>query len=456
MAFALFAMVIGISASSSGEVVADFEAGMPAGVVVEHGKGVIDGEARVGKGALKAEFDGAIVDGRRPRVVIEAPGVEAAEVRGLGMWMKARTDGEPNVGLRVVAIDGAGRRLYQRRVRIRSGEAWERVELPLVEWRWGNVVGAWGEVRKLAIEVETSVLSVGFDDIAWIDGADAKAGRDWLVKLAFAGRDARMVEADGLLIATDAVEEIGEADLRRMLGNARKVRAMVKRLFGDAVRPIDHPTPAAFLIFRDAEEGGEFWKRVGKSWMAEIRVSVAGGFTVQDIATSSWDARQGADRPVYLHETVHAVLGRDVRLVIGNERHWWLHEGMANYVQLCVYPQALRAEVYPSAFARYAAGQQGLFVPVKELLSKRGTARNYAQLASVAAFLVEKRPGWLPVIARTLAEGGTAQEGLKRCGSSLEGLEKEWMEWGRVRFRVKRGVEAGHFEKPAEWNGVLP
>ena len=56
---------------------------------------------------------------------------------------------------------------------------------------------------------------------------------------------------------------------------------------------------------------------------------------------SADDAERGVRRPVYVHESTHAVVARDLRLLTGNAKHSPLQEGIATYVQLCLHPDSV-------------------------------------------------------------------------------------------------------------------
>jgi hypothetical protein len=121
-------------------------------------------------------------------------------------------------------------------------------------------------------------------------------------------------------------------------------------------------------------------------------------------------------------------------------------------VQLCLYPQSLDPAVYPREFARgIPPAGPGLLRPLKEVMGRRGMPRQYAQLASVTAYLVEEKPQWLPVIAKSLADGETTEQALKRCGTTFADLEAAWLEWGKQRFAEPAAAGEPPFKVPAEW-----
>ncbi|HEX8912123.1 MAG TPA: hypothetical protein VF796_07160 [Humisphaera sp.] len=427
---------------------ATFDTEIPGGFAQPSARASIDADAAVGGGALKVVFHATdpVVP---PDVLVPlAGGVDAAKTAGLSFHAKATGGqaGEP-VRLRVGLLDGTGRLILQRPHAVPADGKWQRVDLPLDRFRWGDVGGAWAEARTLRVTIESPFAAVWLDDVRLLARKPGDpTATESLRKLAFGDHDARVVEADGLVVATDA-PELAEADVLRVLGNMRRARAFVRRAFGDAVRPLDAPAPAALLVFADRPRMTAFWPRAGERWGARIVPPTAGGYTVQDVATSDYNGTK--DRPVWLHESVHAIAARDLRLSPGNPRHGWLQEGLANYVQLCVYPQSLPADVYPRAFAGGVQDRpQALFRPLRQVTAERVTAQQYAQVASVVAYLIEERPALLPALARGLADGEPVEKVLERAGTDVGKLEADWLAWGRKRFAAAR--DDGHFAVPKE------
>ena len=74
--------------------------------------------------------------------------------------------------------------------------------------------------------------------------------------------------------------------------------------------------------------------------------------TIQNIASSVADPKQGAGRPVFVHESVHAVLANDVRLLAQRRPTLLAAGGLASYVQACVHPKSLDVNQLAAASAR--------------------------------------------------------------------------------------------------------
>jgi hypothetical protein len=339
------------------QTLADFET-LPEGLQSTNATAAIVEDAAVGKGALRI----APADVKKMSSVwVPVAGVDPAKVGGITVQLRSTGPQSP-VRVRLVARDSKQRRLFQRAIKIDKNAAWQAYQYPFTQWRWAVTVGQWADVREIGVVVETDAEAVFVDDLRFI--APAPAGADWVRQVAFEGRDSRSVEADGILIATDATDDLTEAHLQKTLGHVRKARTLLRRIAGDATRPIDTNTPPSLLIFRDREGMAAFWQRLGVVWLVDIEPPTSGGYTVQDVATSTFDAKVGTDRPVYLHEAVHAMIGHDLRLVTNRAEHWPLHEALANYVQLCVYPESLDPNTFAVQFKK-GVTDKGFFQPLK-------------------------------------------------------------------------------------------
>ena len=336
---------------------------------------------------------------------------------------------------RLLALDAGGRPILQRRLDLGPSDELQTVTVPWTRWRWGDDTGGSpAEVRRIGLRFEAPGGELHLDDLALTPPAAGGAGKEWLRHIAFGGRDARMAEADGLLVITDAVgggEELTDADLTAILGRMRAARSFVRRLFADQVRPVEGASPAALIIFRRQEDFAAFFEALGNEWNVRIAPPSGGGLTVGNLAATTFDPKQGADRPVFLHESVHAVLGNDLRLLSGHDRHSWLHEGLASYVQLCLYPRSVDRRQLAGNFRKpIAPDGSGFFKPLGQVLGRRVPPRQYAQVGTLVAYLVDQKPQWLPIVARSLAAGGTAEEAFRACGTTPAEVQDAWMKWG--------------------------
>ena len=371
------------------------------------------------------------------RVLFDLP-EELAAGNASGVAARFRVVGDGRATLRWLGVDAQNRIIFQRKLELEPSEDLRDVSLPWTQWRWGETYGGSpSDVRRLGFRIDDSpVTEIRLDDLR-LTGRDAQGAetpKQWLLRVAFAGRDVRVAEAGGMLAATDAPDQLSDADLAKVLSRMRAVRAAVRPLFGEAVRPIEGLTPPSLLIFRGRGAFIRFFEVVGKEWNVRIVPLPLPGMTIQNIGSAVFDPKQGADRPVFLHEAVHVALANDVRLNCNAEHHSWLQEGMASYVQVCAYPELVAARRLAEAFAQPADAENREFKPLAELFGRRVNFPEYPQLASVVAYLVTEKPQWLPVIAAELVDGRTADQAFRKCGTTVPQLEEAWMKWGRAYF----------------------
>ncbi|MCU0722335.1 MAG: hypothetical protein MUC63_01740 [Planctomycetes bacterium] len=456
----VLAAALPCAAQGDGEFVfADFEAGLPEGLKAEtaEAKRAEDpGAAPSGKAFL--ELAAPAEPGEAPSVTIPLPaGAGAEKFRALAAWIRT-SPAESEVGLRWLALDGAGRALFQRKVPFDAGGTWVRVEEPFALWRWASdAVGDWSEVRAFRLRLESKgVPRVALDRVSLLPlppGAAAPDGSETVLGTAFPAGGALARRREGFLAATDAPGAT-EQDLDKVLARVLPVPKWIARAFGDAVRPVSAGRPVLVLVFRDREAFEAFYRRLGTVLRVSIGVPRAGGYAVQDTAGSFFDPQKGMERPVFFHETVHALVARNLRLLPGHESHSWLQEGIANYLQICVYPEAIDRSVYVKNFGKLPdpAGRS-FFKPLRALLTGRVQMGHYAQLASLVAFLSSEKPDLLRAFAKGLAGGETAERVLHDAGVSFEDLEKDWMAWGAKTFAPDAPVPPNGevFPLPPEW-----
>ena len=76
------------------------------------------------------------------------------------------------------------------------------------------------------------------------------------------------------------------------------------------------------------------------------------------------------------------------------------------------------------------ADGSGFFKPLNQVLAGRLATRQYAQVGTLVAYVVDQKPQWLPVVAETSSAGGDAETAFKKCGTTLPELQDAWMKWG--------------------------
>ncbi len=429
----------------------DFEAPDPA-ILTNMATATVGPEAapaKAGAGSLKV-VPAAGAMNWHVRLPIKA-GVEPCKHAALRAFVKV--EGTGPVSLRWLAVGGSSQVLFQRVVEPTPGD-WTELTVPLADFRW-DYVGDWCEVQSLALRVERgSVGALWLDDVALLPGArgaeSAWQDEAWVRDVAFAGAPHAFVASGG--IALGAEPPAAMAELAPALPRFAAVARWIDRIFAEASRPVGGNAPVNLLVFKDLASRGGFLTRLGQRWAVSIGMSNADGYTVQDFASALWSEAQRLDRPSLLHEVVHAQVARRLRVSSTNQRVFWFQEGMANYLQLALYPQSLQRQTFVAEFARGTTG--GLFLPLATLFTVNIGGQHYAQAASLVGYLVDKDLPLLRAFAQGLAAGKTAEATLVERGSSVAALEAAWLAWGRQAFAPAAPPPAGpnsHFPLPPEW-----
>lgn len=374
-------------------------------------------------------------------------------------------DGDP-VKLRLLAVDEDRTVILQRAVELPAGE-WVDVHEALRLFRWGSTrAGRWDEARELALladgaaalEVAEARLTAGTrgdrsadPDPAWIDRLVARvcagdeSGDD------DPGAPATGVwvrEAEGFRVVGPGEAPADEAAVARALARLAPIAAWLDEVAPGAARPLDDG-PIALAVLPDRATYAAFFRALGRRWRVTIEPPRTAGYTVQDVCAVADDPARGLDRPVLLHEVVHAVVARRLRLLPGHERHDWLQEGLATYLQLALFPEAMDRAGWLPLLRGLRPGTP--FAPLDGVLEGRAELRHYAQLASVIGFLVAERPGWLGEIALATARGEGLDEALEALGTTREELQRAWLTWARATLAEPTDDER-HFPVPAQWS----
>lgn len=452
--FGLLCLLVCMRAWGADGVVADFEpASQP--LPVSQNVALERSETEAGQGAAFLRIaapstqPAGLIRLPMPRDVSVAAHTELSAMFRVGNAAKA-------IDLRWLALNEQGEPIFQRRFRLPAGQTWVRIDQPLHNWRWSDSrAGDWDEVTELALRIESPAAQLDLDDVRFIGQAKQNDRAMWLLELAFKQRPTRMLSSDGLLVATDSMDGFTDEDLKRLHQDMQRIRAMIRRIFADAVRQTDQLGPVPLLVFATDAGQKEFLDRLGDAWNTVSPAVATQGYTIEDIATSTYRKELGPRRPVYLHEAVHAIVARELRLLNGREVHSPLQEGLANYVQLCVFPKSLDRRTYINNFNKPVDPTgAGFFKPLDVLLTTRATPDRYAQLASVIAYLVEKDEPLLRDVVRGLADGKGIESILRERSSGFSTLQQRWFEWGNKRFAANAPEGAGPFDIPAEFDAA--
>jgi len=382
--------------------------------------------------------------------------VELCRYESLTFALKVKAGAEP-VALRWSAVDDESRVIYQQRFdQSRSGE-WVTFDLPLPNFRWGNAfVGDWCDVRSLALSIESALEVIWLDDLSLQPGP-SKRGRlsaspdeQWYRQLGFDADAHLWLSQGGVALGVGAA--VPQSALESALPVLSAASTWIDRVFSGSVDPVAEGAPVVLFNFRDAAQADQFRQRLSEVWRVQLGGMSGSGITFQDIALATYSADLGLGRPVNLHEVVHALVARRLRVVLGLPDNKWFHEGVATYVQLAIYPDSLPARTFDQAFAR-PLGQD--FLPLAAFFEADITFARYAQASSLIGYLLEQDVALLRQIVKGLIDRKTPAAILDDAGRSVAELQDAWQSWGRQKYSPNRSLDAYvHFPKPQEWRDL--
>jgi hypothetical protein len=214
-----------------------------------------------------------------------------------------------------------------------------------------------------------------------------------------------------------------------------------------AVRPVDDG-PLHVLVAAGPAGAAQAFQRLSLAWRTPIDPPTGAACTVQDVCVIAHDPQKGLDRPVAIYAATCAAVARRLRLHPGQPRSRWLMQGLSTHLQLALFPGSFERPDWANVFAP-GGGRGRWSAPLRAVLDGDIDRGRYPQLASLMAFLIAERPGWLGPLARASADGEPIDAALAKLGSSVEALEADWLRWGRATLVEAPGAE--HFPRPKEW-----
>ncbi|HEY1065840.1 MAG TPA: hypothetical protein VGE52_07015 [Pirellulales bacterium] len=362
--------------------------------------------------------------GVRPDALGEYDAVEA------WIYRPAPKPGEtpqPNViEFQFVEADGAK---FWRKIEL-SHNGWKKIRAELPFFRSSeNRLPRWSRIERVVLWFRDGVELL-IDDLAVVktNSGGATLQPDDLARLAFPGSTSDAVQTvthDGVVVVTDRPRTDAEAVLEKLVAVQKRVATDLPFLDAPAF-------PVPLLIFNKHENYGAFIPRLAAEFASEAGVPTSDGFTALGIASSSWSPELKTERPVYVHEFIHALLSS--RLDLPNHGEW-LQEGLASHYQLQFIKQA--------DFNKLVAGQlsDGRYKPLETLTNGEAIAlSDYWQAATLCEMLLndEKYRAKFPALVSAFRrDGSTDLRPLveKELGVDFKTLLNDWRNFCEKTYR---------------------
>ncbi len=254
-------------------------------------------------------------------------------------------------------------------------------------------------------------------------------------RLAIAFPDGNGVAHEGahVVLVTDA-PALREDDGKRLVARLDAACVLAAATYGLGA---GRGAPAVLHVAATREGYLALVARHAAHFGVHVTPPTSDGYTVMRRAFSSFDAAKGWDRPVYVHETAHALLAERAGLACDGN---WVHEAFATAVQARVHPNTVTAP-YATALGALARGERSPFQPWRDALGDaRPALRRYVQLATVMDFLAEVHAAKMPAVWAALHAAKAPfhevrADGIAQAlGTTPSALEAAWLAWARARW----------------------
>ncbi len=296
-------------------------------------------------------------------------------------------------------IEGVGKSKFWRKVELAKAGL-TKVAVPLRFMRQSSErTPSWKNVRHLGFFFRTGLdLSVISITLLSKTGKTAVISPEELSEIAFPETPASQVKIvkDKDFIIVSNSKELEIESLEKKMG---ELFGKVKKDF-EGIKTSVPDSPPTLAVFATQDEYRKFTPRFAEMLLGSASPPTSGGYTVNSIATSSWDPSKGTMRPVYFHEMLHSWMDKVCGFPSSNGD--WIQEGFANYYQLMFFPQDDLGQIILDGI-----GNPKMHMPLKELCSgKRIPMDRYWQALSVIAML-ENKDGYkekMPKLLEVLLE----------------------------------------------------
>ena len=423
-------------AEETPRVLLDFEQGEPTDGWKRQGLGLFDARAEEGNTPSGGRALGLEGQGGRGHIYRPVTVRDWRSYRALSFF--AKVEAKQPIRMRFLAVEASSFRARLKRFTLEPGD-WREVVLPLAHFRWdlSRPAGRFDQVGRILFQWDKGggVGKVMLDDVRLLPGTRGVQSclptEEEHLALAFPNGDGRTFTSDNFLLMTDVPAIDAEAGLA-LLMRCEKGLALLRERF-HVPGALAGRVPLALFAARD--DYVAFFERVGDHFGAGITPPKTDGYSALRYAASSWDPKQGHERPVYVHEAMHAALER--LLHVGSDGNW-VQEALASAVQVSLHPKSLEVDL-GARFRARDRGEPG-FLPLSALVrTPRPGLRHYAQLHTFVEFLADEHAEELPAFWEGLMaswrlpheSGPRALE--QALEAPLERIGTQWIAWGVAR-----------------------
>jgi hypothetical protein len=345
--------------------------------------------------------------------------------------MRARVDAKQPVEMRVIALRDPGPGALLRRFTLPPGD-WRDVVLELRDFRddGSDQAGSFASVGRIVLRWDEGAGEVTIDDLRLLPGdrgaLSCTATPEQLSQLAFGAAKARTLESDHFVLIDDVLA-LSDADAMKLLARLEEGLKVLSERYGLRGELGDK---VPFFLFATRDEYAEFVPRLGEHFGATVTPPKADGYSIFGMGMGWFDAKQGWNRPVFVHEGLHGAIHR--LLGVANNSNW-VQEGLASAVQVRLHPSSVDRKKLADSFAK----RGGWLIPWAQCFAEPGALLSrYPQYLSVMDFLADQHAADLPKVwdaIRALREPmhKAAPAAIATAlGTDAAKLEEEWFAWG--------------------------
>lgn len=356
----------------------------------------------------------------------EVPWPQLEEPSAIRLCVRALEANEADPERLEIRVYSRERRAWRWYKVMLSNTSWQQLELPLRWFRYSESSHVdWSEAQRFAVFSSTQG-SVQFDKIELVQDQERIGSNlvpNELSELAFGARGHVTIRGPFALI-TDA----DDLEEETILAKLEELQRSVDEMLGDYEY---EEGSIPLIVFSQEPDFQAFFPKLGAVLQATVRPPRTQGFTVFSIACCVRSDEFGPIRPIYVHETCHALLAE--RLGIDNSSEW-LHEGLASHFQSRLMAQDENRKQAAADVLRSPAAWDKLLSGSPIELS------DYAEAMFIIEWLQQDaatQERFVKSLANVRQAGSTKFDELilEVCGKPLDEARADWLKYVETQVR---------------------